>query len=539
MLVRGPPRGEPAPPGRLEGRPGRGLDRRGDLRLHARVSTSTIGLGLAVPDLLAHAARRHPDRLAIAVDGERAVTFREASARAGALAGWLRGRGLQGRRVALLAHNELEHLEARVGVQRAGAVLVPLNYRLSATELSLAIEDCGADLLLIGPGLEELDAQLPDVERLVLGAGGSYSAALRDAPESVPAGDLAGDALGMINYTSGTTGRPKGVMLTNAALHATVISMGVEMAVRPGATYLSSNPLFHVGSAVAWSFSFWGGTCLQLLKFDGDRWLELLAAGAFTHGQLVPTMVRDLMEVGGGAGAPALERLMYGSAPMPPELARRTHERWGCDLVNGYGSTEAMGVSMLSPEEHDPIGRPGLLASVGRSSIGMTWRLSDEDGNEPAVGDVGEVVATGGNVMSGYWNNPEATAETLRDGWVHLGDLGYRDEEGYLYLVDRRGDKIVTGGENVYPSEVENVLVEHPAVAEAAIVGLPHERWGEQVTAVVVLHAGATLDPAEIVAHCRAQLAGYKTPKDIRFSSELPRTATGKLRRAELRRTLA
>ncbi|MFL5843533.1 MAG: class I adenylate-forming enzyme family protein [Solirubrobacteraceae bacterium] len=490
-----------------------------------------------VPDLLNHAARRYPDRTCVIVE-ERTATFGEVTARAAALAGHLIERGLAGRRVAVLAFNELELIEIRAGVPRAGAVLVPLNYRLSTPELVTAIEDCEPDLLIVGPGLEEVAAQLPVEDVLVLGESGSYAAALAAAtPQPIPAA-LPGATLGMINYTSGTTGRAKGVMLSNAALHATVLAMSQEMAVRQGTTYMSSNPMFHVGAAVAYGFTYLGGTCLQLRKFDSERWLEHLHAGDFTHGQLVPTMVHDLLELGSG-DAPALERLMYGSAPMPPELARRTYAAWGCELVNGFGSTESMGVSMLTPEEHDPDNAPHLLASVGRSSPGMTWRLLGEDGQEVGVGEVGEVVARGANVMDGYWRNPEATSEALRDGWMHMGDLGHRDADGYLYLVDRRGDKIVTGGENVYPSEVENVLAEHPAVAEAAIVGLPHERWGEAVTAVIVARPGHEVQAAELVAFCREQLAGYKTPKDVRFADALPRTATGKLRRGQLRRELS
>ena len=490
-----------------------------------------------VPDLLNHAARRFPSRLCVAVEG-RTATFAQASARAAALAGHLEARGLAGRRVAVLAYNELELIEIRAGVPRAGAILVPLNYRLSAGELAATIEDAEPDLLLLGPGLEELAAQLPTEDVLVLGEDGSYAAALADAePQHTPAA-LPADAIGMINYTSGTTGRAKGVMLTNAALHATLIAMSQEMAVRPGATYLSSNPMFHVGAAVAYGFTYLGGTCLQLRKFDRDLWLAHLHAGDFTHGQLVPTMVHDLLELSSDP-APALERLMYGSAPMPPELARRTHATWGCELVNGFGSTEAMGVSMLTPEDHDPENAPHLLASVGRSSPGMVWRLAGEDGEEVGIGEVGEVLARGANLMCGYWRAPELTADALAGGWMHMGDLGYRDADGYLYLVDRRGDKIVTGGENVYPSEVENVLIEHPAIAEAAVIGLPHVRWGEEVTAIVVPRPGASVDGSELISFCQAHLARYKSPKVVRVAETLPRTATGKLRRGELRRALS
>jgi long-chain acyl-CoA synthetase len=301
---------------------------------------------------------------------------------------------------------------------------------------------------------------------------------------------------------------------------------------------MSSNPMFHVGAAVAYGFTYLGATCLQLRRFDSDLWLKHLHAGDFTHGQLVPTMVHDLLELS-AEPAPALERLMYGSAPMPPELARRTYKTWGCELVNGFGSTEAMGVSMLTPADHDPDRSPHLLASVGRSSSGMVWRLADEDGQGVGVAEVGEVLARGANLMSGYWRSPELSAQALEDGWMHTGDLGYRDADGYLYLVDRRGDKIVTGGENVYPSEIENVLIEHPAVAEAAVIGIPHARWGEAVTAVVVARPGVAIDAAELIEFCRARLAHYKSPKTVTVAEALPRTATGKLRRGELRRAVS
>lgn len=490
-----------------------------------------------VPDLLNHAARRFPSRVCVAVDG-RGLTFGETTARAAAFAGYLVARGLSGRRVAVLAYNELELIEIRAAVPRAGAILVPLNYRLSTAELAAALEDCEPDLLVVGPGLEEVASELPVSDTLVLGERGSYASALAAAASQEAPAALPANSLGMINYTSGTTGRAKGVMLTNAALHATLVAMGHEMAARPESTYMSSNPMFHVGAAVAYGFTYLGATCLQLRRFDSDRWLEHLHAGDFTHGQLVPTMVHDLLELSGGP-APALQRLMYGSAPMPPELARRTYSRWGCELVNGFGSTEAMGVSMLTPADHDPDNTPHLLASVGRSSPGMVWRLADEDGHDVGVGEIGEVLARGANLMSGYWRSPELSAEALKDGWMHMGDMAYRDADGYLYLVDRRGDKIVTGGENVYPSEIENVLMEHPSVAEAAVVGLPHARWGEAVTAVVVTRPGATLDPTELIAFCRERLAHYKSPKTVTVTTTLPRTATGKLRRAELRQALS
>lgn len=510
-------------------------------------SQGQIAEGLYVPDLLTQGARRYPGRPCVVTD-ERSLTFREVAARAGRFAGYLRERGHgEGKRVALLTQNEPELFEIRSGAQRAGSVLTPLNYRLTAAELSSILEHCGADLLIVGSGLEGLADQLSVPGRLDLApARGSstpasgYGRALAGAPEiSSTAGHPAG-AIGAISYTSGTTGKPKGVMLSNWALHATMLAMGHEMASGPDAVYMSSNPMFHIGVAVAFSFTYLGGTCLLQRRFGAKDWLRALEAGRFTHAQLVPTMVRDVLELappGGGKGR--LRRLMYGAAPMPADLARRTFEAWDCELVNGYGSTEAMGISMLPPEDHDPDERPHLLGSVGRSSAGMTWRLLDESGHEVPVGEVGEVTARGPNLMSGYWRNPEATADALRNGWMHTGDLGYRDDDGYLYLVDRAGDKIVTGGENVYPSEIEDVLTGHADVVDAAVFAVPDERWGEAVTAVVIVSDGTELDRSSLLAHCRRRLAGYKVPKRIEAIETLPRTATGKLRRGELRKAWA
>jgi long-chain acyl-CoA synthetase len=222
---------------------------------------------------------------------------------------------------------------------------------------------------------------------------------------------------------------------------------------------------------------------------------------------------------------------------MPPSLLRQALDTWGCEFVNGYGSTESTGISALAPHEHDPERLPHLLGSVGRSFALSVPRLADEDGNDTPQGEIGEVLARSAAMMSGYWRQPDATAEALRGGFMHTGDLAYRDEDGYLYLVDRRHDKIVTGGENVYPSEIENAISSHPAVHEVGVIGVPHRTWGEAVSAVIVLREGATASEAEILSHCRAQLAGYKVPKHVRFEiADLPRTPTGKLLRRELRR---
>jgi long-chain acyl-CoA synthetase len=321
-------------------------------------------------------------------------------------------------------------------------------------------------------------------------------------------------------------------MLSNRAVHASTIAMGHEIAARSGMVFLASGPLFHVGSHVALASTFLGGTVVQLPRFDVGAWLDAYDRMAPTHAHLVPTMLQMLLDAWDDARRPTLERIMYGGSPMPAPLLERVLDTLRCELVNGYGSTEAMGISFLTPEEHTP----AYLRSVGRSSTITSSRLVDDAGADVPPGEIGEVIAKGPSLMSGYWRNPEATRDALRDGWMHTGDLGHHDDEGFLYLVDRRNDKIVTGGENVFPSEVEGVIAAHPSVAEAAVVGAEHPFWGEAVVAVVVPAPGASFEAEAIERHCRKALAGYKVPKRIVMRSEpLPRTSTGKILRRELR----
>jgi long-chain acyl-CoA synthetase len=499
------------------------------------------GTGALVPDLIASATLRYPGKAAV-IAGDATFTFAEVSERASRLAAVLQARGIgPGRRVGLLAMNDPEYLEIRVGVQRAAAILVPLNYRLAESEVAAILADADVDLLIAGRGLEELAAGTGVPAILHLGAAigdgpWSYAAALAGVePRPVPPGGYDPEAICHISYTSGTTARPKGVMLSNRAIHAGTMAMGDELGARSSAVFLACTPMFHVGSQVGFSCTRLGGTLVLLRRFVAEEFIAAVERHGATHCQMVPTMIRMVLEAQGDRRVRSLERVLYGAAPMPPALLRQAIETWGCEFVNGYGSTESMGISFLTPAEHD-LDRPHLLASVGRSSLLATSRVADDDGAEVPQGTVGEVLARSAALMSGYWRNPEATAAALRDGWMHTGDLAYRDEDGYLYLVDRRDDKIVTGGENVFPSEVENVLLAHSAIQEAAVVGVSDSTWGEAVAAVIVLEDGAVVSEAELLTHCRASLAGYKVPKHVRFDTEpLPRTATGKLLRRELR----
>jgi acyl-CoA synthetase (AMP-forming)/AMP-acid ligase II len=498
-----------------------------------------------VPDLIGHAVRRFPEKTAVDLDGE-TLTFAEVSDRASRLAAALLARGITpGCRVALLALNELEFLEIRVGVQRAGVILVPLNYRLAEAELAMMLEDCEPELLIVGPEFEDMARRLPVPALLRIKAPASegpesYVGAIRGVePAPIPSG-YEPEQICHISYTSGTTGLPKGVMLSNRAIHAGTMAMGHELGAHPYATFFAVTPLFHIGSQVGLSCTYLGGTLVQSKRFDAAAFIETVKRAQPTHTQLVPAMVQMVLDQWEQGTESSLQRVLYGAAPMPPSLLRHALDTWGCEFVNGYGSTESTGISALAPHEHDPERLPHLLGSVGRSFALSVPRLADEDDNDVGVGEIGEVLARSAAMMSGYWNDPQATEQALRGGFMHTGDMAYRDADGYLYLVDRRNDKIVTGGENVFPSEVENALTSHPAVHEAGVIGVPHRTWGEAVSAVVVLRDGSQASEAELLAHCRTQLAGYKVPKALRFESgQLPRTPTGKLLRRELRRTWA
>lgn len=490
--------------------------------------------GALVPDLIEAPTLRFPGKPAVRWR-DRTLVFSELSERASRFAGLLRTCGISdGERIGLLAMNDLEYPEIRIGAQRSGAILVPLNYRLARNELASILVDAAPSLLIVGRELGTLVEGLPLPPTLTL--GGDYDAALARAdPVPVPVG-YDPESICHISYTSGTTARPKGVMLSNRSIHAGTMSMGHELGSRPDSVFLVCTPMFHVGSQVPFSCLYLGATLVLMPKFEVQEFVETLEAHAVTHCQLVPTMMQMVLDAWNGRRHASLERILYGAAPMPPSLLRRAIEAWGCQFVNGYGSTEAMGISFLTPDEHDADNEPELLATVGRSSTLARARLVDGDDNDVPPGEIGEVVSAGPALMSGYWRNPEATAVALRGGWMHTGDMGYRDERGYLHLVDRRNDKIVTGGENVFPTEVEDVILRHPSVAEVAVIGVPDTTWGEAVAAVVVVRDGAQATDAEIVLHCRDFLAGYKVPKQVRFAADpLPRTATGKLLRRELR----
>ena len=493
-----------------------------------------------VPDMLTNGAKRAGD-LACVSDGTSSYSFRETDERASRLAWSLRNLGLQrGDRVALLAMNELEYTEIQVASQRAGLILVPLNYRLAVPELQYLVDDSSPSLLIHGPGFadhaEALDV-VPTVHLGDAGHGSSYNELLDSAAGTIAAGPVEPEAPCVILYTSGTTGRPKGAVLSNMALWARINSSSLEFAQQPGDSLLQCLPLFHIASNVGYAFSYMNATNIFVKTFDPTTIFEHLERDRPTYVLLVPTMINMLLNHPDIATSDwsSVRTIIYGASTISPDVLARAIDVMGCDFVQMFGMTETSGCTVLRPNDHDPINHPEWLASAGTGAAGFETLVVGSDDVELPPGEVGEIVTRGPAVMTEYWANPDASAEALRNGWMHTGDAGYRGEDGYVYVTDRFKDMIVSGGENIYPREVEDVLFAHEAILEAAVIGIPSERWGEQVHAIVVLHDGVDVAEQSLLEYTREHLASYKLPRSVAFVDALPKNVTGKILKTELR----
>ncbi len=496
-----------------------------------------------IADTLDRAVRLWPDREAVASPCAR-LTYREFGQRVGALARALIEAGMvPGGRVALLLPNSSVFLEAYHAIARAGGVAVPINTRLAGREVALILEDSGADLLLAHPDFEPvvaaaLDAVAPAAPRVVW-SGEDYEAFVAGAGSSPLPRSAGDDELAHLYYTSGTTGRPKGVMLTHRNVVTHALGTVAELQLTDADRWAHVAPLFHLADAWAtFAVTMVGGRHVVVPRFEATEVLATFRSEGVTLTNLIPTMLNELVHHpdAAAAGYPALRLLLSGGAPIAPQLVRRIMETFGCPYVQTYGMTETSPYLTLSllkdhlrqlPEEE----QFRYLSRTGREFATVSLRVVDDEGREVAHDDqqVGEIWVRGDSVTPGYWNDPQATADAFEDGWLKTGDLAVIDAEGYVNIVDRRKDLIVTGGENVYSTEVEYALFEHPDVLEAAVIGVPDERWGEAVKAVVVLHPGKTASADQLIAHCRARLSGFKTPKSVDFLDALPRTGSGKL----------
>lgn len=487
--------------------------------------------------LIDRAARFWPERDAI-TDGIRTMSFRDIDRRSDRLAGALLARGLTpGDRVATLMSNRLEWYDVTFGLAKAGLISAVLDPRHSPTEKAHQIADSGAKVLLTS----EEDLNLLDTVDLssigdVIVTGDQYARML-DHAEPARMADVADDHPIDLKYTSGTTGAAKGVLHTHGSRYAGLKGMLVDLHGRPDDVLLVSGPLQRGSGAMALMFFATGA--LQVIRpgFDVDDVLETIQKYRITTSLLVPTMIYKLLErIDDSVDTSSLRTVHYAASPMAPDRIEQCLVRFGQVFVQSYGSTEAMGgMTMLDRTDHIP--DAPRLASCGRESVTGEVRVGDEDGRLMPPNEVGEILARGPSLFTRYWNQEDATrAAFTPGGWFRTGDIGRTDEDGFIYLLDRKSDKIISGGINIYPNEIEHVLFSHPAVDEAVVFGAPDSTWGEAVTAVVRLKIGATAGTEEMRDWVRARLAAYQVPKRVDFvTEELPKGATGKMLRRVVR----
>lgn len=495
---------------------------------------------------LCHRAHLTPGREALLDAGTgRCLTYRQLADRSEALATALRHQyGLRRYdRVATLTLNCVEWVELFFATARIGALLVPLNWRLAPLELEYQLRDSQARILFTGAEHLPLAAQLSRnglaLDASIEIAGAAYEAMATGAPGLPPLGEEEQAAFSdphLVLYTSGTTGKPKGAVLTHANTFWNAVNVGISFGLTESDTTITFLPMFHSGGVGLFTIPTLhaGGRCVVMRTFEPSRAVDLVQRERVSRLFGVPATWLELLTVEAftAAECPSLRSLGSGGAPCPMAVIERMAAR-GFALQQGYGLTETAPGGTLIPRE-DWQRKAG---SVGKAMPHVALRVVDDSGRDVPVGAIGEVWFRGPNVFAGYWNLPDATDDAFSsDGWFRSGDLGFLDEEGFLTLVDRRKDLIITGGENVYSAEVEDALFAHPSVAEAAVIGVPDEKWGESVRAIVVRRPGAEVSVEALIEHCRGRLARYKAPRSVVFVDVLPRNASGKVVKPELRR---
>jgi len=499
---------------------------------------------------LRRSAQLYGDRLAL-VEGDHRQSWSEFEARVARLAGGLAARGVApGDRVAMVAHNSYRYVEFFYACFWAGAVAVPLNTRWAGPELAFALEDSGTKVVCADAdhaARVEALRETCNLRHCLLASDGApppgWEAfdALAEAPRLADQGAGHTD-LACLFYTGGTTGRSKGVMLSHGNILANSLTAMINMDIREDSVHLHVSPMFHVaGGARIFSTTLAGGRHVVIPRFEPKPFLQTLEREGVTITIIVPTMLARLVREPALADTDlsALKLLTYGASPMPEALLRDAMAKLpGVRFLQSYGMTELSPVAtVLTPDYHVFEGpKAGKTASAGQPAYNADVVVLGEDGQPLPPGQIGEICVRGPMVMQGYWKQPELTADALRGGYMHTGDAGYFDEDGFLFIVDRLKDMIVSGGENVYSAEVEDALYSHPAVQECAVIGIPSEQWGEAVHAVVVLKAGQSVSEADLIAHCKARIAGFKVPRSVTFSeSELPKSGPGKILKTDLR----
>ena len=491
------------------------------------------------------------------LDGGRRRTWSEFRERVARFAGALRATGVRpGDRVAILALNGDAYLEYFYAVPWAGALVVPLNIRLAPPELTAILNDAGAVALVVDDAFAAmLPALLPNMQSVtrvfVSGegaapAGATSLGAAIDAAQPIEQADFAGDDVYGIFYTGGTTAASKGVMLTHGNVVANQMNMLAEVPFGRQTVYLHAAPMFHLADCAAtFSVTASAGAHAFVPRFDPVPVMREIQTRRVTHTIMVPSMINMLVNAPtiGEYDLSTLQLILYGGSPISDAVLRRAMEALPkTGFLQAYGMTELAPVAtFLSTTFHVTDGPlAGKLRSGGRAAVTAEIRIVDDDDREVPRGTVGQIAVRGPIVMKGYWNQPKLTADTLRGGWMHTGDGGYMDDDGFVFVVDRIKDMMITGGENVYSAEVENAIYQHPAVAMCAVIGVPDERWGERVHAVVSVKPERPVTEAELVAHCRTLIAAYKCPRTVSVRSDpLPLSGAGKVLKTVLRKELA
>ena len=498
--------------------------------------------------ILAHWEAQQPDAVAVSF-GATHRTWGQLADRVRRIAAALRAAGLvPGDRIAVLDLNHPSCLELTLACAQIGAANAVVNFRLAPPEIVYVINDARARLLFVGPefagAVDKLRDQLPSLERVIHigGADDEFEAWLAaHAPDAQAYPAAPGDCFVQL-YTSGTTGFPKGAMLTHRGMLAHARNVSATQGLGPDARVQVAMPLFHVGGTSYALIAISAGACIFMMRLpDPAAALAMLEAEKITHTFYVPALMASMNQVPGAADRDysSLKALSYGASPMPLPVMRASLKLFPGVMQQVYGMTEQCGVvSLLGPADHVDPAAAHRLVSAGKAIAGVEIEIRDPATGEPvATGEPGEIWVRSEQIMGGYWGKPESTAATITpDGWLRSGDGGHIDADGYIYVTDRIKDMIISGGENIYPAEIERVLAEHPALQDVAVIGVPDERWGEVPKAVVVAKPDATVDTEQLLAWCRERLASFKCPKTIDVVAELPRNPTGKILKKDLRK---
>ncbi|MBI5591645.1 MAG: long-chain-fatty-acid--CoA ligase [Deltaproteobacteria bacterium] len=494
-------------------------------------------------------ATLNPDKTAIVFENRR-ITFKELDERVNRLANAFIGLGCKkGDRLAILSENTHKYMEVYFAAAKAGMSVTPLNFRLSDTELAYIVNDSESVLFLAGDGYEgrskTIKSQLKHINNYISLDNHAeshlfYEDILRESSVDEPKVPVNENDMAILMYTGGTTGLPKGVMLSHRNILSAMYGLIISFTITRHDTECFILPLFHISLWPVLCVLMVGGTAVIIRRPDLQTLLQAIQKEKCTHIVLVPTLLNWILDLSNidEFDLTSLRLITYAGSPMPAEILKKCISKFGNIFAQGYGLTEAAPlVTTLHSEDHFFDGpKAKLLMSVGKEGATVNVRVVDENDQPVNPGQVGEIVARGENIMMGYWKNPDLTTQALRGGWLHTGDLGTLDEEGYIYLVDRKADMIVTGGENVYPKETEDILYSHPAVFECAVVSAPDAKWGERVQAVVVLKNGCHVTEEEMITYCKQRLAGYKCPKKIDFWDDLPKTTVGKIKRKDVKK---